>query len=180
MQDNEQTQDTAASPQPAAGDSNQDETQLEQKLAAEQQKAEEYLDLLRHTQADFINYRRRINQELDEVRTTAQIDVLQQFLPVLDDLGRALEAAPPDLVGHPWVQGLFLVAKRLTATLNQLGIQQIGKAGEAFNPHIHEAVAAEARSGGTPGTVLEVVRPGYTYRERVVRPAQVVVSDQNE
>jgi molecular chaperone GrpE len=180
MQDNEQAQDTTDSPQAAAGDSDQDGTQLEQKLAAEQQKAEEYLDLLRRTQADFINYRRRINQELDEVRTTAQIDVLKQLLPVLDDLGRALEAAPPDLVGHPWVQGLLLVAKRLTATLNQLGIQQIGKVGETFNPHVHEAIAPEARSDVPPGTVLEVVRPGYVYRERIVRPAQVVVSSQNE
>jgi len=180
MQDNEQTQDTTSSPQAAAGDSDQDGTRLEQKLAAEQQKAEEYLDLLRRTQADFINYRHRINQELDEVRTTAQIDVLQQFLPVLDDLGRALEAAPPDLVGHPWVQGLLLVAKRLTATLNQLSIQQVGKVGETFNPHIHEAVEMEVRPGVPPGTVLQVIRPGYAYRERIIRPAQVVVSNENE
>jgi len=180
MQDDEKIQDTTGSPQEETGDSNQNGAQLEQKLAEEQQKAEEYLDLLRRTQADFINYRRRMKQERDEVRTAAQIAVLQQLLPVLDDLGRALEAAPPDLADDPWVQGLLLVAKRLTATLNQLGIQQVGKAGEAFNPHMYEAVATEARSDVPPGTVLNITRPGYAYRERIIRPAQVVVSNQNE
>lgn len=180
MQDDEQIQDTTGSPQEETGDSNQNGAQLEQKLAEEQQKAEEYLDLLRRTQADFVNYRRRIKQEQDEVRTTAQIAVLQQLLPVLDDLGRALEAAPPDLVDDPWVQGLLLVAKRLAATLNQLGIQQVGKAGEAFNPHMYEAVATEERSDVPSGIVLDVTRPGYAYRERIIRPAQVVVSNQSE
>jgi molecular chaperone GrpE len=180
MQDDEQIQDSTGSTQEETGDSNQNGAQLEQKLVEEQRKAEEYLDLLRRTQADFINYRRRINQEQDEVRTVAQIAVLQQLLPVLDDLGRALESAPPDLVDDPWVQGLLLVAKRLTATLNQLGIQQVGKAGEVFNPHMYEAVATEARSDIPPGIVLDVTRPGYAYRERIIRPAQVVVSNLNE
>lgn len=180
MQDDEHIQDSTDPPQEETGNSNQNGARLEQKLAEEQQKAEEYLDLLRRTQADFVNYRRRVKQEQDEVRTTAQIVVLEQLLPVLDDLGRALEAAPPDIVDDPWVQGLLLVAKRLTATLNRLGIQQVGKTGEAFNPQMYEAVATEARADVPPGIVLAVTRPGYVYRERIIRPAQVVVSEQKE
>src|SRR5258708_34001107 len=111
MQDDEQIQDTTGSSQEETGDSNQNGAQLEQKLAEEQQKPEEYLDLLRRTQADFINYRRRIKQEQDEVRTPAQMAVLQQLMPSLDDLGRALEAAPPDLVDYPWAQRRLLGAK---------------------------------------------------------------------
>src|SRR5437763_16461922 len=86
---------------------------LTQKLETEQLKTEEYLDMLRRTQADFINYRRRTSQEQNEGRTTAQIAVLDQILPVLDDLGRALQAAPPELANNSWVQGIQLVAKRL-------------------------------------------------------------------
>src|SRR5882762_8007145 len=98
-------------------------TQGEQQLTEEQQKAEEYLDLLRRTQADFVNYRRRINQEQAEGRIAAQSNLLSQLLPVLDDFGRALGTIPPELATHPWVQGLFLTARRFTTLLEQLGVQ---------------------------------------------------------
>jgi molecular chaperone GrpE len=150
--------------------------ELTQKLEAEQLKTEEYLDMLRRTQADFINYRRRSSQEQNEGRTTAQIAVLDQILPVLDDLGRALQAAPPELANNSWVQGIQLVAKRLMATLEQLGVRQIGKPGEQFDPRWHEALSTEARSNVPEGTILHVTRPGYAIGERVIRPAQVIVA----
>src|SRR5690349_25029354 len=96
--------------------------QAEQQLTPDQQKAEEYLDLLRRTQADFINYKRRTGQEQNEERTSAQVAVLDQILPVLDDLGRALQSAPPELADQPWVQGILLVARRLMSVLEQLGV----------------------------------------------------------
>jgi molecular chaperone GrpE len=155
---------------------NQSLAELAQKLEAEQLKTGEYLDMLRRTQADFINYRRRTNQEQSEGRTTAQIAVLDQILPVLDDLGRALQAAPPELANNSWVQGILLVAKRLTAVLDQLGVKQIGKPGEQFDPRWHEALSMEARSNVPEGTILHVTRPGYSIGERVIRPAQVIVA----
>ncbi len=151
-------------------------TELKQKLEAEQLKTEEYLDMLRRTQADFINYRRRTSQEQNEGRTTAQIAVLDQILPVLDDLGRALQAVPPELANNSWVQGILLVAKRLTATLEQLGVKQIGRPGDQFDPRWHEALSTEARSNVPEGTILHVTRPGYSIGERVIRPAQVIVA----
>src|SRR5260370_31953615 len=108
--------------------------QLGQRLTAEQQKAEECLALLRRTQADFVNYRRRMDQEQAEGRVAAQSAILSQLLPLLDDLGRALEAAPPELATHPWVQGLYLVARRLTNLLDPLRVRQIGTLGETFDP----------------------------------------------
>ena len=124
----------------------------------EQQKAEEYLDLLRRTQADFVNYRRRMNQEQDEGRLAAKIELLDQLLPVLDDFGRALGTTPPDLAKHPWVQGLFLVARRLTTLLDRLGVRQIGTPGEAFDPRWHEALSVEARADTPEGTIVQVTR----------------------
>jgi len=142
----------------------------------EQQKAEEYLDLLRRTQADFVNYRRRINQEQAEGRIAAQSNLLSQLLPVLDDFGRALGAIPPELAAHPWVQGLFLIARRFTTLLEQLGVQRIGTPGEPFDPHWHEAIIKETRADVPEGTILHVSQPGYTLGERVIRPAQVSVA----
>ncbi len=150
--------------------------QGEQQLTAEQQKAEEYLNLLRRTQADFVNYRRRMNQEQAEGRITAQSELLSHLLPVLDDFGRALRAIPPELATHPWVQGLFLIARRLTALLDQLGVQRIGTPGEPFDPHWHEAITTETRADAPEGTILHVAQPGYTLGERIIRPAQVVVA----
>lgn len=145
-------------------------------LPAEQQKAEECLDLLRRTQADFVNYRRRMSQEQAEARIAAQSALLSQLLPVLDDFGRALGAAPAELATHPWVQGLLLVARRLTTLLDQLGVHQIGTPGEMFDPRWHEAITTEARADVPEGTILQVTQPGYVLGERVVRPAQVVVA----
>ena len=150
--------------------------QVEQRLSAEQQKAEECLDLLRRTQADFVNYRRRMSQEQAEGRIAAQSALLSHLLPVLDDLGRALGAVPPELATHSWVQGLMLVARRLTTQLNQLGVRQIGAPGEPFNPRLHEAITTEARADVPEGTILQVTQPGYVLGERVIRPAQVVVA----
>jgi molecular chaperone GrpE len=157
-------------------DTSQSMAELSQKLEAEQLKTGEYLDMLRRTQADFVNYRRRTTQEQNEGRTTAQIAVLDQILPVLDDLGRALQATPPELANNSWVQGILLVSKRLTATLEQLGVKQIGRPGEPFDPRWHEALSTQARSDIPEGTILHVTRPGYTIGERVIRPAQVIVA----
>jgi molecular chaperone GrpE len=151
-------------------------TQLQQQLAEEQQKAEEYLDLLRRTQADFVNYRRRVSQEQAEERIATQSELLSHLLPVLDDIGRALAVVPPDLATHPWVQGLLLVARRLTAQFEQLGVRQIGVCGEPFDPRWHEAIATEASVDVPEGTILRVVQPGYALGERIIRPAQVVVA----
>jgi len=154
----------------------QGEQQLSEEQREEQQKAEEYLDLLRRTQADFVNYRRRINQELAEGRIAAQSNLLSQLLPVLDDFGRALGTIPPELATHPWVQGLFLIARRFTTLLEQLGVQRIGTPGEPFDPHWHEAITKETRADVPEGTILHVSQPGYTLGERVIRPAQVSVA----
>ena len=150
--------------------------QGEQRLPAEQLKTEECLDLLRRTQADFVNYRRRMSQEQAEGRIAAQIALLSRLLPVLDDLGRALGAVPPELARHPWVQGLLLVERRLTTLLDQLGVRQIGTPGEPFDPRWHEAITTEARADVPEGTILRVALPGYVMGERVIRPAQVSVA----
>jgi molecular chaperone GrpE len=149
---------------------------LQNQLKEEQRKTEEYLDLLKRTQADFVNYKRRAAQEQAEGRAIAQGAVIEALLPVLDDLKRALESVPAKLSSHSWAQGVVLAARRLTLTLQELGLQQIGKVGEKFDPHRHEALMAEPSPDQPEGTILQIYRPGYTLGERVLRPAQVVVA----
>jgi molecular chaperone GrpE len=151
-------------------------SELQLKLEAEQKKSEEYLDALRRAQADFINYKRRSIQEQQEARAAAEVAVIERLLPLLDDLGRALEAAPAEYADQPWVEGIFLVRKRLFAALEQLGVRQVGKVGEAFDPHVHDALMTQSGSDAPMGTVVQVTRSGYALGERIIRPAQVIVA----
>ncbi len=102
--------------------------------------------------------------------------MLQQLLPVLDDLGRALRSVPPELSNNPWVRGLVLVSKRLIMTLEQLDVRQIGKPGDLFDPNWHEAVKLETHNDLPEGTIVSITRPGYALGMRVIRPAQVIVA----
>ncbi len=151
-------------------------SELQLKLEAEQKQSEEYLDALRRSQADFINYKRRSIQEQQEARAAAEAAVIERLLPLLDDLGRALEAAPAEYADRPWVEGIFLVRKRLFAALEQLGVRQVGKVGEAFDPHVHDALMTQSGSDAPMGTVVQVTRSGYALGERIIRPAQVIVA----
>ena len=98
------------------------------------------------------------------------------MLSVLDDLGRALDAAPEEYADQSWVEGIFLVRRRLFSTLEQMGVRQVGKVGEAFDPHIHDALMTQSGSGSPMGTVVQVTRSGYAMGERIIRPAQVIVA----
>ena len=151
-------------------------TELELQLEAEQHKSEEYLDGLRRSQADFINYKRRSAQEQQDARAAAGAAVIERLLPVLDDLGRALDSAPAEFADQPWVEGIFLVRRRLFATLEQMGVRQVGKVGEAFDPNIHDALMTQSGTGSPMGTVVQVTRSGYVLGDRIIRPAQVIVA----
>ena len=150
--------------------------ELQHQLEAEQQKSEEYLDGLKRSQADFINYKRRSAQEQQDARVAAEAAVIERLLPVLDDLGRALDAAPAEFADQPWVEGIFLVRRRLFSTLEQMGVRQIGKVGEVFDPNIHDALMTQSGTGAPMGTVVQVTRSGYALGDRVIRPAQVIVA----
>jgi molecular chaperone GrpE len=150
--------------------------ELRLKLEAEQKKSEEYLDALRRIQADYVNYKRRSVLEQQEARAAAGAAVIERLLPVLDDLGRALETAPTEYADQPWVEGIFLVRRRLLSTLEEMGVRQVGQVGEVFDPRVHDALMTQSGSGVPMGTVVQVTRSGYTMGERIIRPAQVIVA----
>src|SRR4051812_3897664 len=124
-------------------------------------RADTYLDLAQRTQADFANYKRRLEQERQGDAQRARAAAVGELLPLLDDLERAVTHLPPDLQHHPWAKGVSLLGGQLQATLVRLGIERVGEVGEPFDPNQHEAVAVEARAGVEPGQVAEVYRFGY-------------------
>jgi molecular chaperone GrpE len=155
------------------------EAQLEQaRSEADEQrgKAEAYLDLAQRGQADFLNYKRRTTQELEQKIRDANGGLLTQLLPVLDDLQRALANIPGDLANQAWPQGVVLIGQKLESILQRQGLEQIGSEGDRFDPHIHEAVAYEEHPTYDEGQVASVYRVGYRLNDRVLRPAQVVVA----
>ena len=139
-------------------------------------KSETYLDLAQRAQADFVNYKRRTAQDLEQKIRDANASLLTQLLPVLDDLDRAIANVPADIAEHSWPQGINLIGQKLGNLLTQQGLEPIGAEGDLFDPRIHEAVAYEEHPTYDEGQVANVYRTGYRLRDRILRPAQVVVA----
>lgn len=150
--------------------------QLEAKLAEANEKAEEYLGLLQRARADFVNYRRRVEQERGEEARNAKAAVIAQILPILDDFERALDSVPVGAGGLPWVQGITLIERSLRSILDAEGVKRIHPLGQDFNPWEHEAVVYEETDAYEEGKVIDVLRPGYIMNAKVIRPAQVKVA----
>lgn len=142
--------------------------------------AEEYRDLLQRLQADFVNYKRRVEREREEQTKSANRELILKLLPVLDDFAHALGTVPQELADAEWVQGMALIERKLRATLEKEGLKSIDAEGKDFDPWEHEAVFCEQSSDHDEGKVKAVFRDGYKLHDRVIRPAQVVVSKGSE
>jgi len=150
---------------------------LKQALAEEKEKAEGYLANWQRAQADFINYKRRSEQEKEEISKFANATLMLNLLPILDDLERAFTSIPPHLARLTWVDGIRLIERKLQASLEVQGLTPIKALGEPFDPKLHEA-AMHAK--GKEGIVIEELQKGYKLQDRVIRPAMVVVGNGEE
>ncbi len=150
-----------------------DVADLEKQLAEALSQAAEYKDGWQRAVADFQNYRRRMEAEKADTYKVAIGSIIKQYLPVLDDMDRAMEARPADLA---WAGGIELIYRKLQSILDAEGIKRIDAEGKKFDPNFHEAISQEPVEGMESGTVLEVVRNGYMLGERVIRPAMVRVA----
>jgi molecular chaperone GrpE len=135
----------------------------------------ETLDLLVHERAAFRNYRRRVQREREDDRELTRADLLRRLLPLLDELDRATAHQPLDLESHPWAEGVVLIGRRLADLLRDLGVERIGVEGEAFDPHIHEAVFYDRHPDVSGQIVARVIKAGYRQGDRLLRPASVTV-----
>lgn len=130
----------------------------------------EHLGDLKRVQAEYANYRKRVDRDRHVARELAIVEIMTGFLPVLDDLD--LAEAHGDLEGSP----LELVAQKMRALFERYGLERVGEVGEAFDPKLHEAIAQVPNSDVEVETIAEVVQPGYRLGERLLRAAKVAVS----
>jgi molecular chaperone GrpE len=128
------------------------------------------------TAADFANYKRRSEEDRFRELGLASEGLLRKVLGVADDLARALEHAPPDQLGSAWVEGVAAIERKVGAVLAAEGVTVIEAVGTPFDPRRHEAVSMEPTSEVPEGTVTRELQRGYQIRDRVLRPALVVVS----
>jgi molecular chaperone GrpE len=125
--------------------------------------------------ADFDNYRKRVAREQVEWTSRANERLLNELLPVLDDLERALEAAAEHEEAK-LEEGVRLVHRSLLGLVERHGLSEIETAG-AFDPHVHEALLAQPGEGAEQGDVLQVLQKGYRLGDKVLRPARVIVAE---
>jgi len=145
-----------------------------QALAAELESARAkesaLLEDLQRLQAEYVNYRRRVDRDRSVARDTAIAGVLEALLPVLDDIGRARE--------HGDLDGAFrTVAENLEGTVTRLGLERYGQAGEPFDPAVHEALLHSHDDTMDAPTCVQVLFPGYRFGERILRAARVAVAE---
>lgn len=124
--------------------------------------------------ADYQNLLRRAREERAEVGRVAVADAVSGFLPVIDDLERAVESAPEDVRDHPWAEGVRLVLQGFRRALEQRGVEEIHALHQPFDPNKHEAVG---QAPGPENEVVHLVRRGYAVQDRVIRPAMVMVGN---
>jgi molecular chaperone GrpE len=141
----------------------------------------ELRDSLARRQADFENYRKRMERERSETYNRVVADIATKLLPVLDNLKRALEteasveASESDEFRH-FLSGVDLIYKQLNGVLDAFGVKPVPAEGEHFNPHIHEAVVTESSDDHEPDTVIQEIVRGYRLADKLIRPALVKVA----
>ena len=128
------------------------------------------------TQAELENFRKRARRELDDQRRYANLPLLADLLPVLDNLDRALGAAQQADATSGLLEGVKMVSAQMLAVLEQYGCRPIEAIGVAFDPNLHESIGVEPSADVAEGIVTRVTRIGYQLQDRVVRPPQVLIS----
>lgn len=140
---------------------------------------DEYYDSLLRKQAEFENYRKRVNREKQENRLSAQAEVLSDLLQVIDSCEKGLQGLP-DSNGDPTLsayrEGFDLLLSSLRGLLAKYNVTEVPSEGHPFDPNLHEAVVRENVTEGEDGQVLEEFRKGYRIGDRLLRPAQVRVA----
>jgi len=145
---------------------------VQQALAEEKEKAERYLANWQRSQADLENYAKRAEQEKSETVEFANRILILDLLPILDDFERALAALPVELDEQDWTKGIKLIYNKLKTILEAEGLAEIKAKGEYFDPYFHEAAG---QLEGEEGIIIEEIRKGYKFRDKLLRPSMVIV-----
>ena len=146
---------------------------LKKQLAEAETKTSEYKDSWLRAQAEFQNYRKRVDRDNEMMYVSMKGDIIKKVLPILDDLERALQNRSAD---DAWANGIELVVRKFQNLLESEGLKKIEALGVEFDPNFHEAISHEPADGVHSGHVIGIVQNGYMLGERVIRPALVRVA----
>lgn len=149
---------------------------LRRELEEARAQAAEYLDGWQRSQAEFANYRKRQEAEWQRRTQMSNAHLIGKLLPVLDDLERAMQTLPLGLERLTWIEGIFLIKRKLEVVLESEGVKPIEAEGQMFDPLYHEAVTYEEVEGYEDGKIIGEVQRGYMLGDRVIRPALVRVA----
>jgi molecular chaperone GrpE len=177
-QDKQTKQSASSSPLPPSGVAAADAAQsdAEDPMAGLQADLDRFRDLALRSQADFENYKKRSAREKEEAIKYANSSLLERLVGVIDNFELGLAAARDQGADSPIYSGMVLVQKQLGDLLTESGLQPIEAEGETFDPNLHEAIAHEPSDQISEGIVMRQTRRGYRYKDRLLRPATVVVS----
>jgi molecular chaperone GrpE len=141
-------------------------------------KANEYLEGWQRERAEFFNYKKRMERELSQGGQNAFGNAIRRYLDIADDLARALKSTnrPTEGSGAIWAEGIDLIHRKLVSAFEADGVKMIEIEGKYFDPNLHEAISSEDNPDYESGQIIDVVQPGYTLGERVIRPARVRVA----
>ncbi len=154
---------------------------IEAELKKYEDERQDFLDKFARRQADFENYRKRVERERGETYQRAAGEVVSRLFPVLDNLRRAIEAESTFKAGESeefrhFLHGIELIGKQLNGVLEGLGVEVVPTVGTPFDPHVHEAVATEETDEFEPDTVMQEMQRGYRLGDKLLRPAMVKVA----
>jgi molecular chaperone GrpE len=150
---------------------------IQKELAQAQAQSAEYLDGWKRAQAEFANYRKRLERDGAEQLVAAVARAVERWIPLLDDLGRALREKPAGENLEQWRNGIDLIYRKGLAILEAEGVAAVeAEPGQVFDPARHEAVTMEPCADREEGEIIGVLREGYRIGERILRPAQVRVA----
>lgn len=149
----------------------------ESKEKTDKELAEEYLNDLKRCRADFENYKKRQENEREQMARFVTSGILSELIPILDNFNVAVAHVPEDKKNDPWVTGITYIEKQFEETLSRYGVKVMEvKAGEAFDPAKHEAVEHHEKEGAKNLIVEKVIQKGYLMGGKVVRAAKVTVT----
>jgi molecular chaperone GrpE len=150
--------------------------ELEEKLEIEQEKTEEYLNRLKYLQADFENYRKRVEKEVQEAVQGSNERLVACLIDIIDDLESAISAGETTENKDALLEGIKMIHKNLDRLLEKEGLERLECVGQAFNPNKHEVLAEIPTKELESGTILEEARKGFMFKGKVLRPSIVKIA----
>ena len=169
------TGDAPKAPNHSQSDAQPSAAELTERVQELEERAQRYMANWQRAQADLQNFRKQVERDQEEMAQWASVSLMQQTLSVLDDLERAFSTVPANLLSLTWIEGVWLVYKKLEAMLVTRGLEALEvEAGQSFDPNLHQAVS---EVDGVSGAVVDVVQRGYTVGGRLLRPTLVTVGN---